>query len=215
MVVRYLFLSLIVFFLIVLIVAVVFAVNMSGKKQKDRPVNEIAADKNVAVSDNDGIDRDTGGKKAPKEMLAEDACVRSEQVLNDMLGWLSDTESVKREIDYFYQKTGVQPYLLICDRLDGKGGEIMDDEAENYLKGMYDTLYDDEGHMIFVFMEYAESEYVTFLYTGKAADRVIDGDAREIFLDNADRFYTDSSLSDDAYFAKIFHDSAEQIMSNY
>ncbi len=214
MAVRYLFLSLIVFFLIALIVAVVFAVSMSGKKQKDRSVNEIAADKNGAISDQSGIPKDKGGEKAAKEKLAENACVRSEQVINDMLSWLSDTESVKREIEYFYQKTGVQPYLLICDRLDGKGGEITDEEAENYLKGMYDTLYDDEGHMIFVFMEYAESEYVTFLYTGEAADRVIDSDAREIFLDNADYFYTDASLSDDAYFAKIFHDSAEGIMNN-
>ena len=66
--------------------------------------------------------------------------------------------------------------------------------------------------MIFVFMEYEESEYITFLYTGEDADSLMDEEAKEIFLTNADRYYTDSSLSDEEYFAKIFRDSADDIM---
>lgn len=187
---------------------------ISESIQSKKPTDKTATREDQAAPDLNGGGGATGDRNAaqPKEKLSEDACVRSDQVLKDEVNWLSDVDAVKKEMDYFYRKTGVQPYLLICDRLDGKGGEITDEEAETYLKGMYETLYDDEGHLIFVFLEYAESEYVTFLYTGEKADRVIDADAREIFLDNADRFYTDSSLSDDDYFAKIFHDSADQIM---
>lgn len=144
--------------------------------------------------------------------LAPEACVRSDRVLEDLLDWLSDTEEVTNAMDYFYDKTGIQPYLLICDSMDGKGGEITDAEAEEFLDRRYTSLYSDEGHMIFVFMEYEESEYITFLYTGRDADVLMDGEAKEIFLTNADRYYTDSSLSDEAYFAKIFRDSADEIM---
>ncbi len=63
-------------------------------------------------------------------------------------------------------------------------------------------------------MEYAEPEYITYLYTGSEADTAIDEEAREIFLNNADLFYTDASLSDDAYLAKIFRDLADSIMKS-
>ena len=58
--------------------------------------------------------------------------------------------------------------------------------------------------MIFTFMEYAPSQYVTYLYTGTAADSVMDADARNLFLDCADRYYADSSLSDAEFFEKVF-----------
>lgn len=151
----------------------------------------------------------------PREKLGAEACISTDNVLKDEIGWISDTRMVKEGIDYFYKKTGVQPYLLICDHLGGKGGEITDAQAEAYLEDLYDSLFKDEGHMIYVFMEYAESEYVTYLYTGVAADSVIDQEAREIFLNKADRYYTDSSLSDEEFFAKTFHTSADDIMKDY
>ena len=87
--------------------------------------------------------------------------------------------------------------------------EITDKEAETYLAGLYDSLYSDEGHMIFTFMEYAPSQYVTYLYTGTVADSVMDADARNLFLDCADRYYADSSLSDAEFFEKVFEKAAE------
>lgn len=150
----------------------------------------------------------------PREKLGAEACIGTDQVLGDELGWIADTKTVEAGIDYFYDKTGVQPYLLICGSMDGKGGDITDDEAERYLESLYDSMYEDEGHMIFAFMEYEESEYITFLYTGRSADSVVDTDARGIFLDNVDRYYTDSSLSDEEYFAKIFRSSADDMMED-
>lgn len=150
-----------------------------------------------------------------REKLPASACISSNVWMDDRIGWLSDTGKVKQALQYFYDKTGVQPYLLICDSLDGKGGSITDAEAKEALETLYDTLYDDEGHMIFTFMEYAPSEYITWIYTGRAADAVIDADAREVILSNADRYYTDSSLSDDQFFAKVFTTSADALMKDY
>lgn len=149
-----------------------------------------------------------------REPLGAEACISTDKVIDDQLGWLTDKGTVESGIDYFYDRTGVQPYLLLCDNLGGKGGEITDEQAEDYLQKLYDKLYDDEGHMIFVFMEYASSEYITYIYTGRSADSVMDADARGIFLDNADRYYTDSSLSDEEYFEKIFTSSADTIMKD-
>lgn len=148
----------------------------------------------------------------PREKLGDSACISSDVWIDDRLGWLADTGQVTDSMRYFYGKTGVQPYLLICDNLDGKGGEITDGEAEAYLKALYDSLYEDEGHMIYAFMEYADSQYITWIYTGRAADAVMDSDARGLLLSNADRYYTDSSLTDEGYFAKTFRKSADQVM---
>lgn len=41
----------------------------------------------------------------------------------------------------------------------------------------------------------------------------MDSDARGIFLSNADRYYSDGSLSDEGYFAKTFRKSADQVMA--
>lgn len=144
-----------------------------------------------------------------REKLAESACITEDVWIDDSLDWLGNDTSVREAMKYFQEKTGIQPYLFITDNLDGKGGEITDKEAETYLAGLYDSLYSDEGHMIFTFMEYAPSQYVTYLYTGTVADSVMDADARNLFLDCADRYYADSSLSDAEFFEKVFEKAAE------
>lgn len=144
-----------------------------------------------------------------REKLAESACITEDVWIDDSLDWLGNDTSVREAMKYFQEKTGIQPYLFITDNLDGKGGEITDKEAETYLAGLYDSLYSDEGHMIFTFMEYAPSQYVTYLYTGTVADSVMDADARNLFLDCADRYYADSSLSDAEFFEKVFVKAAE------
>lgn len=149
-----------------------------------------------------------------REKLAESACITEDVWIDDSLDWLGNDTSVREAMKYFQDKTGIQPYLLITDNLDGKGGEITDKEAETYLAGLYDSLYSDEGHMIFTFMEYAPSQYITYLYTGTAADSVMDADARNLFLDCADRYYADSSLSDAEFFEKVFEKAADQIMED-
>ncbi len=149
-----------------------------------------------------------------REKLGSDACISVSTVVDDQLYWITNTSTVEKGIQYFYNKTGVQPYLLICDNLGGKGAEITDDEAEEYLDELYDSLFNDEGHMIFVFMEYSGGNYITFVYTGRSADSVIDSEARGTMLDYADYYYYDSSLSDDAYFAKIFTATADSIMTD-
>ncbi|MCD8083277.1 MAG: hypothetical protein LUE86_07215 [Clostridiales bacterium] len=149
-----------------------------------------------------------------REKLDSSACTLSGQWIGDELDGFRDTRTVTDAMQYFYDETGVQPYLLICDNMDGAGGQITDSQAETYLSDLYDSLYGDEGHMIFAFMEYQTSRYLTYVYTGTAADTVMDETARDTFLNIADRYYTDQSLSDEEYFAKIFTEAADTIMAD-
>lgn len=60
--------------------------------------------------------------------LGAEACIRTDGMIKDTLEWLSDTKTVEKAMNQFYKKTGVQPYLYICNKIEGKGGEITDEE---------------------------------------------------------------------------------------
>ncbi len=158
------------------------------------------------VIEGDGIER---------EKLESNLCKESSQWIDDELGWLRSQSTVKNGMKDFYDQTGVQPYLIITDNINGKGRDVTDTDVEAYLEEKYDSLYSDEGHMIFLFDEYSEAEYLRYLYVGSAAKSVMDTSAEEIFLNLADRYYQDYSLSDDEYFAKIFTESANVLMKDY
>ncbi len=142
-------------------------------------------------------------------------CIESSEWLDDELGWISSQSTVTKGMNDFYERTGVQPYLIITDNIEGEGANLTDSAAESYLEDVYTSLFDDEGHLIFAFVEYLPGFYRTYLYTGTAASGVIDSSARDIILSVADRLYTDESLSDDAYFAEIFSESGQTLMQDY
>lgn len=151
------------------------------------------------------------------DKLSASECIPmpSAQMLDDELGWITNKQSVIGAMDDFYESTGVQPYLLICNNLGGKGGDITEAEAEGVLSALYKSKFNDEGHMILAFMEYETSLYIPYIYTGEDAEKVIDDRSKEIILDTINSFYTDTSLTDDEYFIKIFDDSAYEIIDSY
>ena len=139
-------------------------------------------------------------------------CVESNDWYEDSAGWISSKAKVTAGMKTFYKKTGVQPYLIITNEVNGKGSTLTDAEAEAYLEEKYDSLFNDEGHLIFLFMEYADSAYKEYLYVGNKASSVIDLEAQEIIYDYADYYYT-SDLDDDTYFSTVFEKAADRIMT--
>lgn len=139
-------------------------------------------------------------------------CTESNDWYEDSVGWVSSKAKVTSGMKTFYKKTGVQPYLIITDEVNGKGAALTDAEAEAYLEAKYDSLFHDEGHLIFLFIEYADSEYKEYLYVGNKASSVIDLEAQEIIYDYADYYYT-SDLDDDTYFSMVFEKAADRIMT--
>lgn len=143
--------------------------------------------------------------------LAASECKESKEWLADRAGWIDNQSTVISALRYFYEKTGSQPYLVIATNVNGKT-DFTDAEAEDWANAIYDNLFDDEGHTVVAFVEYQESEYAYYIVAGSNAQKVIDAEAREIISDEINYWYTDSTLDDSQYFAKVFRESADAIM---
>lgn len=113
-------------------------------------------------------------------------------------------------MQYFYDATGVQPYLIIADNIDGKTDPNVD-EMNAYLDKRYDELFEDEQHILVLFFD-NNSEWYTRLCVGTSAKVLMDNEAQEILNDYFDYYYT-FDMTNDEYFATVFRKSADRIMS--
>ena len=150
----------------------------------------------------------------PRERISSELCTKTSYWYDDSLGWIYDEDELLSGMEYFYDETGIQPYLMIRGEIFGSGFDISETEARLFLEESYEQLFDDEGHMILCFVEYSPSEYLTFIYTGATAASVMDEEARELMLDNVDRLYYDTELSDEEFFSQVFSDTAEELMDS-
>ena len=146
-----------------------------------------------------------------REKLQSSALLDTYSVINDEAKWLSNKESVRRSMDYFRNKTGVQPMLIIADNLKGSK-EFTSEQVNKYIDEIYSNAFKDEGHMILYFCEPYEEHYYRGILCGTAAKTVIDSNAQDIIYDYVDKYYY-SDYTDDQYFSRIFRDSADKIMS--
>ena len=148
------------------------------------------------------------------EKLPDSACDESPNWLDDRANWIDSENTVIKALKYFYKKTGSQPYLVVATDVDGKT-DFTDEEGEEWASAIYDEQFDDGGHTVVAFVEYSESEYAYYIIAGREAQSVIDQEAREIIADEINYWYTDGSLDDSEYFAKVFEESADTIMFDY
>jgi len=145
--------------------------------------------------------------------LPSSQCTPIDLWYEDLAEWVDDPSAVTTGLKRFYDKTGVQPYLIISNSIQGdKDYDIS--QVETYMRERYDDLFvDDDGHLILLFCEPYDGEYDPYLLVGLDAQSVIDVDAEDIIYDTIDRYYSDTSLSNSAYFGKIFSESADTIMA--
>ncbi|WP_292594526.1 hypothetical protein [Mesotoga sp. UBA5847] len=129
----------------------------------------------------------------------------------DELGWINNQTTLLDEMRYFYQKTGVQPYLFITDTVNGSHFPRVEDLAA-FAESLYDDLFTDEAHCLLVFFEYGDA-YMDRYVCGSQAKTVIDDEAADILLDYIDKYYYYEGLSDEEFFSKAFRDAADRIMT--
>ena len=154
-----------------------------------------------------------------REMLPQAKCEPIDEWYRDDWGdWIDESGEEEALIDgmkIFYEKTGVQPYLWIT----GENGKdlISEGSVEDLAADVYQKMFgDDEGHLLVIFREYpnSSSNYISTIWPGKDAEsQIMDEQAREIFLDYIDYYYTDMNLNEGQFFAKSFEKSATRIMS--
>lgn len=153
-----------------------------------------------------------------RDALPEDRCTPIDEWYQDDWGdWITeDTEDELIDgLEYFYDKTGVQPYLWIT----GEEGENYRSEGsvEELGETRYEELFgEDEGHMLVIFREYpnGSGNYIETVIPGYDAEAVVmDEQAEEILLDYLDYYYSDDSLNEAEFFSMAFQKSADRIMT--
>lgn len=163
-------------------------------------------------SGNSGGSNDITKSTIEREPL-DKSTVNETDYFTDEAGWISNQTELTKGLKYFYDKTGVQPYVYITDNINGSSStNLSNEEMSNFANQLYDQLFTDEAHLLLVFYEPVSSQYMDYYVTGTQAKSVIDSEAGDILLDYIDRYYYDNNLSDEEVFSKAFHDSADRIM---
>lgn len=141
----------------------------------------------------------------------EHAVAYTNNCIVDELGWIEEPQKLSKELKQFYEKTGIQPYLV----LHAYDPELTTDaEKQEYAKTYYETHIDNEG--TFLYMYFGEPSDVTVGYmayvNGKAVTSVMDEEAVNIFWAYLDRYWTDADLSMTEVFDRTFTKTADTIM---
>ena len=153
-----------------------------------------------------GIQRST----VEREKLRSSSMVERSDYFEDHLDWIKSDKTLEDGMEYFYEQTGVQPYLVITDNIGGNG-TYSDQQMKKFANDVYDANFSDEAHLVLVFYE-KFGEYHSFYLTGVEAKTVVDDEGGEILLDYVDHFYY-SDLDEDEMFARAFRESADRMMT--
>lgn len=130
----------------------------------------------------------------------------------DELGWIENPQKLSKELQGFYKKTGIQPYIVLEDY---DSSLTTDAEKEAYANEYYHTQIDNEG--TFLYMYFAEPNdsdvgYMAYV-NGKSVTSVMDAEAVNIFWNYLDRYWVDENLTMTDVFAKTFEKTADTIMT--
>lgn len=136
----------------------------------------------------------------------------SEWYDDSAMGWIRSSQTLENGLRKFYKNTGVQPYLVITDNINGDvnptGQDVLD-----YANTIYDQMFEDEGHMVFVFQcQDGGVDYMMAACTGVQAKTVVDDEALEILYDYVDKYFY-SDLDEDEMFATAFSKASERMMT--
>lgn len=130
----------------------------------------------------------------------------------DNIGWFDNVTKTEKSINKFYDKTGVQPYIV----LNAYDSTLLTDTAkEEYAKKWYDEHIKNES--TFLYMYFAEPDtdndvgYMAYV-NGKQVPSVMDSEAIEIFWAYVDKYWY-SDMSTDDMFTTIFTKTADRIMT--
>lgn len=129
----------------------------------------------------------------------------------DKLGWFDDLAGTEKELEEFYELTGVQPYIVLMDYQPQLTSE---DDKIAFAEDWYEANIDNEA--TFLFMYFADKNadevvgYMAFV-NGNLVGGIMDSTACDIFWDKMDEYWY-SDCSTDELFIRTFNETAEEIM---
>lgn len=131
--------------------------------------------------------------------------------VKDELGWFDSVSKTESQLKDFWEKTGVQPYIILRDY---DAGLSTNSAKEQWALDYYDENFDTENIFLFVYFAEADTDndvgYMAYA-NGYQTSSVMDSEAVEIFWNNIDKYWY-TNLSTDEVFVNAFHDTANTIM---
>ncbi|MDE5697450.1 MAG: hypothetical protein K2I96_08590 [Lachnospiraceae bacterium] len=130
----------------------------------------------------------------------------------DELDWFDSISGSGRQLKTFYDKTGVQPFIVL---LKYHPELVTEPQMEAYAQEYYEENIDNEA--TFLYMYFAEEDqdnevgYMCYV-NGKQVDSVMDAEAVNILWGYLDRDWY-STMSTDELFENAFTKTAETIMT--
>ena len=123
--------------------------------------------------------------------------------------WIHNQGELTAGLRKFYQETGVQPYVYILP--NGESTSVPD--LKSRAEALYPQLFTDEAHFLLVFCDDGRGGYNCGYTVGSQAKTVMDNEAVSILADYLDRYYNDSSVSEEEIFSNAFAKTADRIMT--
>ena len=154
--------------------------------------------------------------KNTKERTSLSGVVKKTDWYKDDIGWISNKNVLIEGLEKFYNKTGVQPYVLFVPYSEKywKGGNLNSTAADKYLEEVYSKEFKDEAHFIFAYFQCVSEMDGEFRYlSGYSADTIMDNEAISIFWGYFEKNYYNTSLSIEQMISNTFSETAKSIMS--
>lgn len=132
--------------------------------------------------------------------------------IDDELGWVSNVSKTESQLKTFYDKTGIQPYVLLA-KYNSK--LTTDDEKQEWAEQWYEQHIDNEDTLLFVY--FAERDVdndvgTMALIPGRNTESIMDSQAQNIFWSYLDQYWYSNMSTDDALVA-TFDKTADRIMT--
>ena len=127
----------------------------------------------------------------------------------DECDWIRNRTVLEQGLKAFYDSTGILPYVYIIDNVAGDY-DPSTEKLEQFAETQYEKLFDDEGHILLVFWDYAGA-YEYLLWLGADAAELMDAEACDILFDYLDYYYYYADTEEE-FFADAFADAGERMM---
>ena len=148
------------------------------------------------ASSSDDIQKST----IEREKLESTSLVESSEYYEDKLYWIKSGSVLETGMRSFYEKTGVQPFLLITDTVvSEESSDSSNEESEDYANEYYDETLDDEADL--------------FTTDTEESDKRSDFSDKE-FEDFANDYY-DEKFEDEAHLLVVFFEYNGKYRSCY
>lgn len=145
---------------------------------------------------------------SPEINGTESVIISQGEYFQDRLGWIEDQETVHNGLHFFYEETGVSPYLALVEPVSDTN---TDEECDQFANQLYDQLFQDENHFLLVYIaDHDENELGYLAYVcGVDAANVMDDQMVDRLYEYMDYYWFDESYTTEEVFGNVFYDTAE------